>query len=686
MHKDGAIAELRLTLGRLAGRHRPLGGDERRALRIGRVLRLKFGPEQFSECEWLGWIWLTLEVQRWSPVHAKRDVPRTWYQYFCKLAGRLGLADKEWKPEAFDEAGWRAFGVFMLDVSEIRSPEHRANILEGRKKALTRFVLLLSELPEYTLARHALAGQTTQPSAPKYRPSAASAMVLPRDIEACVKQVRQAPRGGRFETEKRALLLMLPMDLCGRTAEPLCLRPKDFTADRTMAVVRESSLSHLKGEPSRRYNVLAESTQEAARNVLASLKLMPTVQRFVFIQQGAKVNLGFGERLQDELWPQLVAQTGNIRVRWYSLRGAGLMQALAPRWDVHVMAWLLGPFLARHARRLLDALAERGPGQFQWAIGRSGHLSDRTPIPTYLPFWTYIYAASMCLRMQRVKVSSALADALPQIGSGGLRQWNLRCRRDYHMPKDEWALTVLPSVPNWTMKVEHQSAQAPKTPRTPKAPRQPQGPGVGSPLHKLTALRHVLLRVLGHEPELDQVHVPAHHQSTCDELYHSAPRFEEVHTSRKRKSGVDVPQSSALTRARSPQGLYVLRKLAQAEARCVQALRRVLDVSQASTAERVRLALTPERLTLALRALPTNLGIEVALASGDLTAAQIAAIKGIDRVHVPDKLKRDRDPTTTRVVPWPHVRQKDFHQPAMWSALIRLAVHILGLIEPQEGK
>jgi len=670
-------------LGRLAGRRRPLGGDERRALRIGRVLRLKFGPGQFNDCEWLGWVWLTLEAQRWAPLHAKRDAPSTWYQYLCYLADRLRLAPKAWNPEEFDGAGWRAFGVFMLDVSAIPTPERRAKILEGRKKALTRLVLLLSELPEYSHARHALEGQTTQPSAPKYRPSAASAMVLPRDIEACVKQVRQAPRGGRFETEKRALLLMLPMDLCGRTAEPLCLRPKDFTADGSMAVVRESTLSHLKGKQGRRYNRLAVSTQEAARSVLASLRLMPLVQRFVFIQQGAKVDLGFGERLQNELWPQLVAQTGNIRVRWYSLRGAGLMQALAPRWDVHGMAWLQGPFLAWHARRLLDALAERGPGQFQWGIGRTGHLSDRTPIPTYLPFWTYIYAASLCLRMQRVKVSSALADALSQNGSGGLRQWNLRSRRDYHMPRDEWAWTVLPSVPNWTMKAEHLSVQAPKAP---KAPRQPQGPRVDSPLYRLTALRHVLLRVLGHDPELDQVHVPAHHQSTCDELYHSAPRFEEVHTSRKRKSGVDVPQSSALKRAQSPEGLNLLRKLAHAEARCVQALQRVLDVSRAGTAERVRLALTPERLTLALRALPNSFGIEVALASGDLTTAQIASIKGIARVHVPDKLKRDRNPTTTRVVPWPHARPKDFHQPAMWGALIRLAVHILGLIGPQERK
>ncbi len=678
--RDGAIAELRGTLWRFTDRTRPLGGDEKRALRVGRVLWLKFGPSRFSGCEWLGWVWLTLEASRWAPLHARRNAPITWYQYFCYLAGRLSAAPREWQPDQFDEEGWRRFGAFVLDVSAYKSTEVQARILTGLRKALTRFVLLLSERPEYRLAMHALEGVTNQQPVERYAPSAASAMVLPSDIAACVANVHQASELGRFEAQKRALLFMLPMDLCGRTAEPLCVRPRDFSSDRSTAVVRESPLSHLKNTHGRRYNALAPATQEAAAYVLASLQQLPVVQRYVFIQSGSKVDLRIGESLQDELWPQLAAQTGNIRVRWYSLRGAGLMQHVGNGWEIQVMSWLRGPFLARHARRLLDALAERGPGHFQWAICRTAHLSEGTPTAVYLPFWTYIYAAGLCLRMQRVKVSPQLANALPDRNSGSLRKWNWDCRHTYRMPVDEWAWTIQASVPGWTMKDERQAAEPPREPRPPKTP------SAEGPLHRLTALRHVLLRLLGHDPELDGVRVARQHQSTCDEIYDAAPRFDEVHTARERVSGVAVPRGSALKLVQSPEGLLLLRSLARAEAHCVHALQRVLTLEQVRVPERIGLALSPERLELALRALPSRLGLELAPAAGALSTAQTEALKRVARFHLRETLKRSRDASTTRVVPWPHARPKDFHRPAMWSALIRMAVHILGLIETQLGK
>lgn len=675
VHPQGRIPELRLLLHRFSSRTRPEGGDERRALRIGRVILLKFGPNSFKPCEWLAWRWLTLEARRWAPPSARRDVPRTWYQYLCHIAGRLMLVPRDWNPEAFDVAGWRRFGEFMLDVSEFKQPERQAKALRWRRKALTRFVLLLSELPEYRFAQHALGGLPAPAQEDRYRATAASVLVMPADVDASVAQVRADFESLRHEGERRALLFQLSIDLCGRDGEALAIRPKDFSADRSWAAVREGPFSHVKNTQSLRFNGLAVTTQATATSVLAALQKVSPRQRYVYAQEGRSVSLRFGLQMQDDLWPLLAARAGNVRVRWYSLRGAGLMQRLAPGWETRLMAWLRGPMLAMHAQALLRLLEGSGPGHFTWAIGRSGHVSDPIPISTYLTFAPFVHAAAMCVRMQRVRVTPELAAALEGRSAGGLRKWVWDCCHTHRIAPEAWSWTIAPRFPGWSMKDERPPVQ-----RSVARPvRHDNGPL--EPLHRLTALRFVLLQLLGHEPELDRVRVPVHHRARCEALRRAVSSFEEVHTHRRRAAGIAVPMASALRLAQSDAGIDHLRRLVRVNRECLQALDRVLKVHEAGSQRRVRLALSAERVQLALRALPRTLGIELQLADGDLPEPQVEQLERLPRVCRWPQFRRARDPSGARLVAWPRAQRGNHHQPSMWTVITRLAVEILLSLE-----
>ena len=674
---DGYLAQLRLKLGQFSTPKLPLGGLERRARRIGKLIKLLYGPNCFSPCEWLAWRWLVLESEHWMPPRAGRDKPRTWYQYLCHLARRLQKAPREWDPTAFGIAQWREFGAFMLDVSDYTNAKRGENAKRWRLKALTRFLLVLSEDPEYPLAIHALEDQSVLAPDVAYRPSAASTMVLPADVQFCVDQVGEAFASRPIGRLKRTLLLQVSLDLCARDGEACAIKPKDFSADRSWAAVRNGPFAHLKNPQSQRFNSLQTVTQATATELLARLKRAPIKQRFVFAQEGNVVQLHFAERLQDEMWPLLASSTGNPRVRWYSLRGAGLMQRLAPRWEQPVIAWLRGPLLAKHARELMRLLEGRGPGHFTWAIGRTGHASDPVPIDTYLPFGPLVHAAAMCVHMQTIPLSAELAHAIADRTAEGLRKWNWGCRHTYHMPTDEWAWGMVPRYPDWTMKSERPSGAKFRPKKAQSAPQ------AAAPLRRLTALRYVMLTLLGQDPELEHVYVQQQHRALCDSLVAGVRSFEEVHTSRERKHGIAVPRASAACILRTDLGTKLMRWFSQAELVELKSLDRALKVHMERTPRQAASALDAGRLDLAVQALPTGLGLEIALAAGDLSDVQLARLKDIARIAVRKELKRARDPTSVRVVVWPRRNQNNHHEPAMWSAISRLAVEILLLLPPE---
>jgi hypothetical protein len=674
---DGYLAQLRLKLGQFSTPKLPLGGLERRARRIGRLIKLLYGPNCFSPCEWLAWRWLVLESEHWMPPRAGRDKPRTWYQYLCHLARRLQKAPREWDPSAFGVAQWREFGAFMLDVSDYKSAERGENAKRWRLKALTRFLLVLSEDPEYRLAIHALEDQSVPAPDVAYLPSAASTMVLPADVQFCVDQVGHAFASRPIDCLKRTLLLQVSLDLCARDAEACAIKLKDFSADRSWAAVGHGPGAHQKNPQSQRFNSLQIATQATATDLLARLKRAPIKQRFVFAQEGKEVKLHFAERLQDELWPLLVNSTGNQRVRWYSLRGAGLMQRLAPRWEQPLVAWLGGPLLAKHARELMRLLEGKGPGHFTWAIGRTGHASHMVPIDIYLPFGSLVHAAAMCVHMQTIPLSAELAHAIADRTAEGLRKWNWDCRHTYHMPTDEWAWGMFPRYPDWTMKSERPSVAKVRPKKVQSAPQ------AAAPLCRLTALRYVMLTLLGQDPELDHVYVQQQHRALCDSLVIGVSSFEDVHTSRERKHGIAVPRASAASVLRTELGKTLMRTFSQTELVELKSLDGALKVHLERTPRQVASALDAGRLGLAVHALPKELGLEIALAAGDLSDGQLARLKDISRVAVRKEFKRARDPTTVRVVAWPRRNPNNHHEPAMWTAISRLAVEILLLLPPE---
>ena len=208
-------------------------------------------------------------------------------------------------------------------------------------------------------------------------------------------------------------------------------------------------------------------------------------------------------------------------------------------------------------------------------------------------------------------------------------------------------------------------------------------PQAAAPLRRLTALRYVMLTLLGQDPELDHVYVQQQHRALCDSLVIGVSSFEDVHTSRERKHGIAVPRASAASVLRTELGKTLMRTFSQTELVELKSLDGALKVHLERTPRQVASALDAGRLGLAVHALPKELGLEIARAAGDLSDGPLARLKDLSRVAVRKEFKRARDPTTVRVVAWPRRNPNNHHEPAMWTAISRLAVEILLLLPPE---
>lgn len=577
-------------------RHVQLGGHERRARRIGRLLRGRFDLEHASPVAEMVISWLLHEAGLWEPRSKGRIVPSTWAEYLRRMLPLLEQAEREKRePLSFGPKDWLQLGGKILDIADVKDADEAPRVWRERRHALVRMTLLLARDANYPDARSALGTRADPPREPRYRPAKASALVTNFDIETGAWLLQLMRQDWPLASLQHEAQLRVTFDTCARADESNALAMTDISADRRQAAFRPHNFTHLKREWNHRTNGLRPATTAVLQKVVELLTSLPKRPKFIFSQQDSVIDLRLGRAMQARNAEMLRQITGNECLAWHALRGAGLMQRLAPGWELDILAYLQGPLLLRHAQSLMEKLAGTSVSHFADALGCSGHLSPGVPIKNYLTAWPYWYSCAMRTATSKVRVSPELADTLP----GGSRQLlsTINCRYRTEGTVDDWA---------WAVKLVHfQGWRKDRNPLQHLVLPRVAASADDRPVPAINQARYLLLRSL-HFGTVNAAQLARiAHSRALDLERHGVMlrRFEEVHFPADGNEASKVARDSAARLLDKPIGQALFGALAHAPGPVRDVLRGWLEGAGP--------AISGERVKTLLRALPTEVGLDI---------------------------------------------------------------------------
>lgn len=660
-------------------RNRKLGGPEKRARRIGALLHARFDLDQLSPMAAMVVTWLRGEAGRWKPPAPGRAVPGTWTEYLRRMLPVLLKAEAERRdPMAFSPADWRHLGQAILDTSDVDDPAKRAQVHLERRHALARMAVLLAREPDYPDALAMLGSKFSTGKPPSYRPSRASVLVTGFDVEVCARLLRTKQHDWPLEALLEEAQLRLAYDGCARADETNALAVTDISADGMQMAFWPHGFTHLKREWNHRTIDLRLGTTAVALAAKEALRRQSERSQFLFSQQGGLVDLRIGRAMQTRLSGMLRTITCNSRFVWHALRGAGLMQRLAPEWELDLQRYIQGPLLLRHARSLVDKMAGASVNHLARSLGYSGHLSPGVPIRHYLTSWPYWYAMAMRATLaDQVRVSPDLADAVPGANRALLSTANCRFRNDGVV--DDWA---------WLIKQLHfRGWRQDRDPLKHQVLPEVKPAKDDTPLPLINSTRYLLLRTL-HVDTQSAAHMARIAHGRALRLEPAGAllrRFEEVHQPADGSEAGDVMRASTLNALETPSRRALLSSLVFAPEAARTVLRQWLDgIGPEPSADRARAI---------LQCLPAELGLDfhggldppLIELGGRLRRPKARTEVDLDRVRVQPRLRlfQLHDARTDQKAP---SRRPNDHRAAVLSALARLTLQINPpLIQPRSN-
>jgi len=666
---DSDLKQIKAVLNKHVPRNRKLGGPERRAKRIDALLQGRFDPDQLSPMALMVLTWLRQEAARWNPRVPRRDVPGTWNEYLRRMLPVLLAAEREGRdPSTFTPPDWQQLGREILNTDDVEDPAKHAQVEDERRHAVTRMAMLLASQPDYPDAMAMLENGSTAGKSPSYRPSRASALVTDFDVETCAWLLQAKQLDWPLEGLLDEAQLRLASDGCARADETNALAVPDISADGTLMAFWPHGFTHLKREWNHRTIVLRPATTAVVLAVKEALGRHPERPAFLFSQQGAHIDLRIGRAMQTRLSAMLRAISGNPRLVWHALRGAGLMRRLAPGWEVDVLRYLQGPLLLRHARSVMDKLAGSSVSHVAEALGCSGHLSPGVPIRHYLTAWPYWYAMAMRTAVaDKVRVSPELADQVPGASRALLSTANCRFRQDGVI--DDWA---------WLVKQLHfQGWRKDRDPLKHQVLPVIQAARDDTPLPALNRSRYLLLRTLGIDTKTAAhmariAHGRALRLESAGALLR---RFEEVHKPADSSPPSDVMRRSTIKMLDTPAGRALFTALVFLPEAARTVLRQWLDgggpTSSLARAKEVLRNLPPD---IGLDFGSTRVGPRIDL-DGRLRRPAANAEAESDDAGMRHSLRLFQLPTADAARPALPTRPND-HRAAVLSALARLILQI----------
>jgi hypothetical protein len=398
-----------------------------------------------------------------------------------------------------------------------------------------------------------------------------------------------------LESLQHEAQLRLAVDTCARADETNALAMTDLGVGSQQAAFRPHNFTHLKREWNHRTNGLRPATTAVVTALVQMLRQTSRSQKFLFSQQGSLIDLRLGRSMQARNTSMLRQITGNDALVWHVLRGMGLMQKLAPDWELDILTYLQGPLLLSRAKALMSKLAGESVSHFASALGCSGHLSPGVPIASYLTAWPYWYSCAMRTATSKVRVSPELADALPN-GSRQLLS-TVNCRYGSDGGVDDWAWAVkLLHFPGW--RKDRDPLRHLVLPRVePRADDRP--------VAVINQVRYLLLRSLHFGTVLAAQKSRIAHTRALGLERHAVMlrRFEEVHHPADGSEASEVALGSAARLLDRSDGQALFSALVHAQAPVRDALRGWL--------ERDGPKVTAGRLKTVLGALPADTGLEI---------------------------------------------------------------------------
>lgn len=666
---DGDLMQIKAVLNKHVPRHRKLGGPERRAKRIDALLQGRFDPDQLSPIAAMVLTWLRQEAARWNPRAPRRDVPGTWNEYLRRMLPVLLTAEKEGRdPTTFTPGDWQQLGREILNTDDVEDPAKHAQVEGERRIAVTRMAMLLASQPDYPDAMAMLDNGSTAGKSPSYRPSRASVLVTDFDVETCTWLLQAKQLDWPLEGLLDEAQLQLAYDGCARADETNALAMSDISADGTLMAFWPHGFTHMKREWNHRTIVLRPATTAVVLAVKEALVRHPERPAFLFSQQGARIDLRLGRAMQTRLSAMLRTITGNPRLVWHALRGAGLMRRLAPGWEVDVLRYLQGPLLLRHAQSVMDKLAGASVSHVAEALGCSGHLSPGVPIRHYLTAWPYWYAMAMRAAVAvKVRVSPELADLVPGASRALLSTANCRFRQDGVV--DDWA---------WLVKQLHfQGWRKDRDPLKHQVLPAIQAARDHTPLPAINRSRYLLLRTLGVDTKT-AAHMARTAHGRALRLEPAGAllrRFDEVHRPADGSPPSDVMRRSTIKTLDTPAGRALFTALVFLPEAARTVLRQWLDGSGPTP----NLARAQE----VLRNLPSDIGLDFGSTlvgpridlDGRLRRPTANTEAECDDAGVQNSLRLFQLPSADAARPEVPTRPND-HRAAVLSALARLTLQI----------
>lgn len=545
-------------LGRIARSDEALGGRQRRANLIRRMAPRLFNTAAMAHDAVALYDWLLAECPLTYDDDPDAIAPSTFYEYFSRVHSVL---HEHW-PE-----GKRARDLHAQDwttLTHAMATRHGDESAENVSRRVIAWARILKTLSRNEGYRKASAGMTTlgePPTERRYRPSAASALVLGEVRQELRIQVDALHDDEPLDGLQAQALSGLLLDGGDRCSEACAARAADLARDGSFVATTSNAMAQGKTDAARRITPASAAT---AADLIAlrdhSSKLQPP-SRYLFAQRGTVVNKRFALEKYHQVVDLLRLVGGNEEITGHSCRGSAAMRLLAPQWEVLMRRWVSGPLELVHAQALMSALAGDGPSHLADVLTSIGHASHRTFARHYMSAWPLFYAAAMratqadlpldpsLIRQQTRCQTRRIDRTLSATEIATAEEKALDARRSYEFatpvgePVDSWAWALKRAYwPTWRRDLKRNAPRTQAEAHERPAPASAAAPAPPQPQRALL-FRYLLLRRLRlpREACLQTAKIGKAGSELAESMLSTLPTLDEALGRERKKSEVPGP-------------------------------------------------------------------------------------------------------------------------------------------------
>lgn len=545
-------------LGRIARSDEALGGRQRRANLIRRMAPRLFNTAAMAHDAVAMYDWLLTECPLTYDDNPDAIYPSTYYEYLSRVHAVLHAHWPEGKrARDLDAKDWTT----LTHAMATRHGDESAENVSRRVIAWARILKTLSRKEGHRKASAAMATLGGQPTQRRYRPSAASALVLGEVRRELRIQVDALYDDEPLDGLQAQALSGLLLDGGDRCSEACTARAADLAQDGSFVATTSNAVAQGKTDAARRITPTSAAT---AADLIAlrdhGNKLQPP-SRYLFAQRGTVVNKRFALVKYHEVVDLLRLVGGNEEITGHSCRGSAAMRLLAPHWEALMRLYVGGPLELVHAQALMAALAGVGPSHLADVLTSIGHASHRSFARHYMTAWPLFYSAAMRATQADLPLDPSLIreqarcharrsnKALRATEVAAAEEKALDARRAYEFvtpfgePVDSWAWALKRAHwPTWRRDLKRSMPQPNPAASVRTAPAVATAPAP-QPLQRALLFRYLLLRRLKLTKEacLQTAKIGKAGSELAESMLSTLPTLDEALGRERKKSEVPGP-------------------------------------------------------------------------------------------------------------------------------------------------